>query len=207
MSNVNSKQTVSNASATQAGLVAASGAQTLAPNITLANPPSIPGATITGGNVISFTGGAGTLLSTHAGAYGTYPVLLGGNVNAMILITSGAGAGETITFPCSVGFPFPATLSPVINTQTIDWTIGSSQIVNAVSTTATLVLSFSNPANGGRYVVETIGLTGRAWTFTGVKWAGGVAPTVTAVTGAKDMFEIYYDGSNYIGRIIAQNVS
>ena len=117
--------------------------------------------------------------------------------------TTGTGA----YFPCNTGFNFSATLTPVINSVTVDWTLGSSKIINAVSTTATLVVNFSNPLNGGRYVVETIGLTGRVWTFTGVKWAGGAAPTVTAVTNAVDMFEFYFDGTNYVGRIIAQHVS
>ncbi len=177
---------------------------------TFSSPPSMAGATITGAGALSFTGGSGTLLSTHSGAYGTYPVLLGGNANAIVLITSGTGSGETITLPCSVGFPFPATKTPSGTTQTIDWTIGSSQKIDAASTTGTLVLTFSNPADGGRYILKTLGKTGRIWTFpASVKWAAGSAPTVTAVDGAIDAFEFFYDAgdSTYIGKIIAQNVS
>lgn len=105
--------------------------------------------------------------------------------------------GLAAYFPCNVGFPFAATLTPSGTTQTVDWTTGTSQKVSAASTTGTLVLTFTNPTNGGRYVVKTIGKTGRAWTFTGVKWAGGVAPTVTAVDAAIDMFELYYDSRRF----------
>lgn len=110
----------------------------------------------------------------------------------------------------NVGLSFAATLSPSGATQTVSWAGGCSQKIDAASTTGTLVLTFSNPIDGGRYVLKTLGKTGRVWTFpASVKWAGGVAPTVTAVDGAKDAFEFYYDAgdSTYIGRIIAQNVS
>jgi hypothetical protein len=129
--------------------------------------------------------------------------------NAMTFVSCDSRpAVSAITFPTNSGFPFPATLNPSGTTQTVDWTSGTSQIVNAASTSGTLVLTFSNPVNGGRYVLETVGLTGRTWTFpSAVKWAGGTPPTVTALTGAIDMFEFYYDGSIYVGRIIAQHVS
>lgn len=119
-------------------------------------------------------------------------------------------ATKAITFPLNSGFPFATTLSPSGTTQTVDWATGASQKINAASTTGTLVLTFSNPVDGGRYVVKTLGKTARVWTFpSSVKWAAGSAPTVTAVDGTKDAFEFFYDAgdSTYIGRIVAQNVS
>lgn len=117
-------------------------------------------------------------------------------------------AKRAVTFPLNCGFTFPTTLAPSGTTQIIDWSSGSSQIVDSSGTTGTLVLTFSNSVSGGRYVMEAIGKTARIWTFPAtVKWAGGVAPTVTATNGAIDMFEFYYDGTIYVGRVIAQNVS
>ena len=126
--------------------------------------------------------------------------------------TDGTGFSTTQAFTAkaNISFPFAGTLSPSGTTQTVDWSAGATQKVDAASTSGTLVLTFSNPLDGGRYFLKTLGLTARVWTFpSSVKWAGGVAPTVTATTGAKDMFQFIYDAgdSTYIGSIVAQNVS
>ncbi len=154
------------------------------------------------GSRLGFPAGGEIRFAQFAGAF-TLNDASGGNY-----VTFDSDATKATRFTSNVGFSFPTTLSPSGTTQTVDWSTGSSQIVDAASTSGTLVLTFSNPTNGGRYVLETLGLTARLWTFpAAVKWAGGVAPTVTATTGAKDMFEFVYDGSDYVGRIFAQNVS
>ncbi len=198
--------TLQPADATHGGVIAASGAQTLGATLTLSNSLTL-GAALVMTSPIDYRTASGTIINTANGAYGTYHLLHGGNATAIDLITSGSGAGETISFPSSVCLPFPVTLSPAGTTQTVDWTKGSSQTIDAASTTGTLVLTFSFMNNGGRYILKTLGKTGRAWTMPASLWAGGVKPTVTAVDGAIDVFQFIYDGTNLIGSIIAQNVS
>ena len=115
-----------------------------------------------------------------------------------------------VTITANTGFSYATTLAPSSTTSTISWATASTQKVDSTSTTGTLVLTFTNPLDGGRYILKTIGKTGRSWTFpSSVKWASGIAPTVTATDGAKDMFAFYYDAGDsiYIGQIVAQNVS
>ncbi len=199
--------TLSLADGSHPGLIGGtSAAQTLAPAFTLSSTLTLSASLVAGG-VYDYRTAGGTLITTANGAYGTYHLIRGGNATAIDLITSGSGTGETISFPSSVCMPFPVTLSPAGTTQTVDWTKGSSQTIDAASTTGTLVLTFSFMNNGGRYILKTLGKTGRAWTMPASLWAGGVKPTVTAVDGAIDVFQFIYDGTNLIGSIIAQNVS
>jgi hypothetical protein len=43
-------------------------------------------------------------------------------------------------------------------------------------------------------------------TFTGVKWTGGTAPTITATASAVDLISFIADGTNWYGSAI-QNLS
>jgi hypothetical protein len=63
-----------------------------------------------------------------------------------------------------------------------------------------VTLTLSNPISGGRYQIKFIGNTTNvvAWPAT-VKWPGGVAPVITAVSGAIDLVTLTYDGTNYLG--------
>ena len=209
MSSVISRQTINNASATQSGLIAASGAQILAPALTLNSDVNVSSGSTTamkinGGGYLSFASIGSTIVLSGGGSTSVWKIWDGFS-NYMVIDNT---ANTAAMFPSNVGFNFSATLTPVINTQAVDWASGTSKIVSATSTTATLVLTFVNPVVGGRYIIETVGKTGRAWTFPNtVKWAGGVAPTVTAVDAAIDMFQFVYDGAIYVGSIIAQNVS
>lgn len=38
-----------------------------------------------------------------------------------------------------------------------------------------------------------------------VQWPGGTAPTLTATASKKDVVELFYDGTNYLGRVLGQN--
>ncbi len=210
--------TLQPADATHAGVVAASGSQTLGTgsrtvlqgNFTIdGNNAVVPDFFITnssGGNGrLRFDGltSAQMLLKNSASAGLEISNASSGDVYLTVDLT----AVKAIRLPRNVGFTFPTTLAPSGTTQTIDWATGSSQTIDAASTTGTLVLTFSNPVSGGRYILKTLGKTGRAWTMPTSLWAGGVKPTVTAVDGAIDVFQFIYDGTNYIGSIIAQNVS
>lgn len=85
--------------------------------------------------------------------------------------------------------------------DTIDWSAGSA---HKSTLTGNCTYTFSNPVTGGAYVLRV--LTG-AGSFTvtwpaAVKWAGGVAPTITTTASRMDLFNFYYDGTNYYGSYV-----
>lgn len=94
-------------------------------------------------------------------------------------------------------------------TETIDWTAGSDQTIvlddNCVlsftdpgsSVTSNLILRIQQDATGSRTVT---------WPAS-VRWAGGVAPTLTTTATRFDIFEFWFDGTYYIGRVWAQDVT
>jgi hypothetical protein len=86
------------------------------------------------------------------------------------------------------------------NATTIDWTAGNKQkYTNSENST----LTFTAPAGKCNLILKIVHAA-NATTFTvtwpaSVKWAGGVAPTLTQTSGAIDIVSFYYDGTNYFG--------
>ncbi len=200
---------------------------TSVPLLTLGYEPTnllVPAATLAGGLLLTgssgnscfvrFTGGsprldfgAGGQGAIYAAGGSAAALIIGSRATGDTMLTLDTSATKAILLTRNVGFTFPANLTPSGTTATLDWSTGSSVTVDAASTTGTLVLTSTNPVSGGRYILKTLGKTGRAWTMPTSLWAGGVKPTVTAVDGAIDVFQFIYDGTNLIGSIVAQNVS
>ena len=87
--------------------------------------------------------------------------------------------------------------------QTIDWLAGEEY---ALTLTADCTLTFSNPIDGGRYVLVLQQDATGGWTVTwpaSVVWAGGVAPTLSAGAGAIDQVELLYlaASNQYLGTV------
>ena len=85
--------------------------------------------------------------------------------------------------------------------HTIDITSGTLQTATLTASTAT---TFTMPtASSGKsfvLVLNQAATTGNGTaTFTGVLWAGGTAPTVTAAAGSVDVFSFVSDGTNWYG--------
>jgi hypothetical protein len=75
---------------------------------------------------------------------------------------------------------------------TINWRDANQQ---TVTLTGNVTLTLSNPVAGGRYMIVFTqdGTGGRTVTWpAAVKWAGGVAPTITATAGAIDICTLAY---------------
>jgi len=75
--------------------------------------------------------------------------------------------------------------------KTVDWDAGNEQ---RVVLTGNVVLTFSNPVNGGRYVLAAYSGAG-AFTITwpaSVLWPGGVAPVMTVTAARTDLFTFIY---------------
>lgn len=84
-------------------------------------------------------------------------------------------------------------------TTTVDWTASNKQ---RKTLTANAVLSFTDPAGPCNLVFRVIQDVTGGWTITwpaSVKWAGGVAPTLTSDPNAVDIICFYFDGTNYYG--------
>jgi hypothetical protein len=82
--------------------------------------------------------------------------------------------------------------------DTIDWSAGSA---HKSTLTGNVTYTFSNPVTGGSYVLRVLSGAGGftvTWPAT-VKWYGGVTPTVTSTASRMDLFNFYWDGTNYYG--------
>lgn len=91
-------------------------------------------------------------------------------------------------------------------TTTLDLSNGHIQRVTMPAATQTL--DISNSVAGQIFIVEIINATGQGaltW-FSTIKWADGVAPTLTNVNGKKDKFAFQVTSAgNYEGSVIGQN--
>jgi hypothetical protein len=82
--------------------------------------------------------------------------------------------------------------------KTIDWSANSAQ---KSTLTGSVTYTFSNPQTGGAYVLRVIQGSGPytiTWPAT-VKWPAGTAPTITTTNGHMDLFNFYWDGTDYYG--------
>jgi hypothetical protein len=82
---------------------------------------------------------------------------------------------------------------------TIDWNRGQ---VHTATLSDALVLTFSNPLDGGRYVLALTQDNPGSRTVTwpaNVKWSGGSAPTLTTTAGQTDLIGFIYLGTSYYG--------
>ena len=92
-------------------------------------------------------------------------------------------------------------------TTTIDLSTGGVHAVTMPASTQTLAIS--NGTTGQCFIIEINNVTSQGaltW-FTTIRWAGGVAPTLTGTNGKRDTFGFRITGSNtYDGYIVGQNI-
>lgn len=83
-------------------------------------------------------------------------------------------------------------------TPTIDFANGPAQR-GTLSANATITLTGAN--SGGAYVIRLIqDTTPRTVTWpASVRWPGGTAPVISTGSGAIDVINLYFDGTNYYG--------
>jgi hypothetical protein len=88
--------------------------------------------------------------------------------------------------------------------DTIDWGTGSAHLSTL---TGSVTYTFSNPQAGGNYTLRiATGAGGFTVTWpAAVKWASGVAPTITVTASKVDIIKFYYDGTSYYGQVFGQN--
>jgi hypothetical protein len=83
----------------------------------------------------------------------------------------------------------------------ISWNLTTGQTAAVTLGNATRAMSFSNPKDGGCYVLRVIsGGASSSLTISGnVKWPGGTKPTFTKSAGAVDILTFTSDGTNLFG--------
>lgn len=123
--------------------------------------------------VSSATGGQGIYINPNTGAV---VVVLDGSVSENVVAS--AGAAQTLPPPTlNIGNDFTLSANLVVTMPT--GVIGG-YCYNRVH----------QAASGGPYTV----------TYTGVKWAGGTAPTMSTGAGATDQYEFVYDNVSSVWR-------
>jgi hypothetical protein len=112
----------------------------------------------------------------------------------------------------------PTLTKPVINGSvqaytndvdgaTVTFDMTSSNIHN-VTLGGNRTLAVSNVATGQAFtVILKQGSGGQTVTWwSTIKWVNAVAPTLTATSGRWDVFSFLFDGTNYYGFIVGQNL-
>lgn len=107
----------------------------------------------------------------------------------------------TVKLNKNIGQTQASTLTPVGTTQTINWDLGSKQILDLSSATGAVTLTLSNPITGGDYRIKIVqGVTARALVWpAAVLWAGNVDPVIDEYASSVHVVWLDYDGTNYIG--------
>ena len=178
---------------------------------------------------VSIDGGSGlgylgTQNSPLSGLYVSNIFLSGNrlNIGGGLAFTGGAVTSNitpTISGTLSIGtsgLPFNGVYSNQYATtnylnagmtgvMSIDWNRGASQKIDYTGVASGVcTLSLLNGIGGSSYVLTTTqngsGTVSITWGTT-VKWLGGISGALTASSGTSpiDMFNFYYDGSNWLG--------
>jgi hypothetical protein len=165
------------------------------------------------GAVTVESSGANTIAVLPAGSAGVFTALVAtpttaANWSMATPSTLAAGAAlvtPTITNPTITGYTESVVASGVVtSSKTISLTSGTLQTATLTASTActftmptavagtSFVLLLKQPATTG---------AGSA-TFTGVKWPGGTAPTITPTAGEMDILTFVSDGTDWFGSFI-----
>lgn len=86
---------------------------------------------------------------------------------------------------------------------TIDLANGSVQILTLTGS-ATVTMPTATAGKSFIVFLKT-GAGSYTCTFTGVKWSGGTAPTITSTASKQDIFSFFADGTNWYGVTVGQN--
>lgn len=119
-------------------------------------------------------------------------------------ITAQLGAG-TINYRLTVN----PTRQAVADSSTITWNLDNGSKFSTTLTNTGRTLAFAGtPVAGETYVFEckqdgTGNRTITTWPAT-VLWDGGTIPTLSTTGGKKDLFTFYYDGTNYLGKLVGR---
>ena len=92
-------------------------------------------------------------------------------------------------------------IGTVSSSNTIALTSGTVQTATLTASTAcTFTMPTATAGKSFVLMLKQAASTGNGTaTFTGVKWSGGTAPTITATAGKMDILSFFADGTNWYG--------
>jgi hypothetical protein len=144
------------------------------------------------------TSGSGTVTSIVASTG-----LTGGTITSTGTIALSATGLELDSFASAITADTEATGAVTCNLATSNW--------HSVTLNANVTISLSNPTVGQQFTIVLVqpGSGGpysvTSW-FSTIKWAGGSAPTLTAIANKADIFTFKcYGSGTYYGMIAGQN--
>jgi hypothetical protein len=153
---------------------------------------------VTGTGGLTVSAGAVTLSTTSAvdkTGSGTFTISSG----ALTVSTTSAVSFTGAVVSSTKGFAsaeFSAGNSGT--SKTITWTDGQNQVLTL---TGNVTLTFASPTNGATYKLHIIqGAGPYTITWPTIKWAGGVAPTISTGNGNEDFVTLFYNGTSYFGQ-------
>ena len=192
--------------------------------LTMGTPKLITSINDTNGNELikpSATGSAVNEITVTNAATGSGPQIsaTGDDSNIPITITSKGSGNTTVTSPSgevrlTAKTKADATYGAITDqgsqssgTVTLNWNTSNRHKITLTGDGVTI--AHSNQSSGQTCLLEVIQdgtgtQTVTAWT--GVTWAGGVAPTLTTTASKRDLIGFYYNGSSTLGFIVGQNI-
>lgn len=159
-----------------------------------ANSLTLTNVTISSGNINGVTSNA----STFSNATLNTVTINGGTTNNLtesnVIIVSGSVGNVTVN-----GYTEAVTTGYVNTGSTYTFNIANTTIITAnLSATCTFTMP-SNTAGKSFILFLKTGAGTNTATFTGVKWVGNTAPTITATANRMDILTFTADGTNWYG--------
>lgn len=111
-------------------------------------------------------------------------------------------SGKTLTNPTVTNYTESVVaIGTVSSASTISLTSGTVQTATLTASTAcTFTMPTATAGKSFVLLLKQAASTGNgSATFTGVKWSGGTAPTITATAGKMDILSFFADGTNWYG--------
>lgn len=174
--------------------------------------------TVTSASVVSANGFAGTVATSTTTPAITLTTSITGIIKGDGTALSAATAGtdyvtptgtetltnKTLTNPTVTNYvetPFTANSSTAI---TLALTNGTVQIITL---TGSATITMPTAVSGKSFIMflKQDATGSRTVTWSTVKWANGIAPTITATASRQDIYSFFSDGTNWYGVTVAQN--
>jgi len=168
------------------------------------NAATFTNVSITSGNINAVTSNASTFSNVSITSGNINSVTSNASTFSNVTITSGSANGITVSNSTLVSSQFNAYTEGIttgyVNTgSTFTLNIANSTIITAnLSATCTFTMP-SNTAGKSFILFLKTGAGTNTATFTGVKFVGNTAPTITAVANRLDILTFAADGSNWYG--------
>jgi hypothetical protein len=136
----------------------------------------------------------------------------GTGTTAMVAATAGTDyvtpggtetlTAKTLTNPTITNYTESVVaIGTVTPTSTLSLTSGTVQTATLTASTAcTFTMPTATAGKSFTLFLKQAATTGAGTaTFTGVKWSGGTAPTITSTAGRMDILNFFADGTNWYG--------